>query len=115
LQNPCASIFIGEQSCKPSAQRRDQQRRRAKQARLSGADVPQRDQAGNDEAVDHDIKAVEAPAAKGGDQSALLGAIQIQKPRTFLHLFLFISRIDACTHGPSSSRSGSCQVHFIAD
>ena len=45
LQNPGASIFIGKQSGKPSAQRRDQQRRRAQQTCLSGADVPQGNQA----------------------------------------------------------------------
>src|SRR5271168_1232202 len=65
---------IGRETGEPASDGGEEQGGGTEQAGLPLADVPEHDEAGQNEAVDHDVHAVEHPAGEGGEErGALLG------------------------------------------
>jgi hypothetical protein len=70
LQHSHTSEAVRQQASQPAAKRGHQQSGGAQPTSIALADVPGGDQAGDDEAVDHNIHAVQGPAAECRNQCA---------------------------------------------
>jgi hypothetical protein len=80
LQNAHAAVTIRAPASQPAAHGRHQQRCGTNHAGLPARQAPDRDQRGNDEAVDLDVHRVQRPAADGRREGAALVAGQLSDP-----------------------------------
>src|SRR5271165_3625476 len=71
MKDSYASEAVSQQAGQPAADRGHQQSRGAQPTGIALADVPGGDQAGDDEAVNHDVHTVQGPATEGRNQGAL--------------------------------------------
>jgi hypothetical protein len=80
LQDADAAEAVGGETGGPSSDGGKQRGRGAEQAGLAFADVPEQDKRRQDEAVDHDVEAVEHPAGEGGGEGVAFAGIQVGQP-----------------------------------
>ena len=83
LEDFDTTVAIGRETGEPASNGGEEQCGGTEQTGLPFTDVPEHDEAGQNEAVDHDVHAVEHPAGEGSEERGALFGVQLPEPGLF--------------------------------